>query len=95
MTKSEHHQLNNYNHGRDEQGLGSHGPYAGSTLAEETDTRTRVVARKYQKWPNREAALEASRGRIEPLSQLERNFDPFRWNKFFEGYGSGSRRKTE
>jgi hypothetical protein len=33
-------------------------------LAEETDTRTRVVAIKYQKWLNRGVALEASRGRI-------------------------------
>jgi len=56
--------LNNSNHGRNEQGLGSHRPYAGSTLAEETDTRTRVVAIKYQKWLNRGVALEASRGRI-------------------------------
>ena len=60
VTKSEHHQLNNYNHGRDEQGLGSHRPYAGSTLAGETD-RTRVVAIRFQKYSSREVALEASR----------------------------------
>ena len=45
------------NHGRDEQGLGSHRPYAGSTLAGET----RVVAIKFQKYSSREVALEASR----------------------------------
>ena len=76
--------LNYSNHGRNEQGLGSHRPYAGSTLAGETDTRTRVATIKYPKWPNREVALEASRGRIR--LKLEHNFGPFRWNQFFEGY---------
>ena len=72
------------NHGRNEQGLGSHRPYAGSTLAGETDTRTRVATIKYPKSPNREVALEASRGRIR--LKLEHNVGPFRWNQFFEGY---------
>ena len=62
------------NHGKIEQGLGSHRPYAGSTLAGETDTRTRVATIKYPKSPNREVALEASRGRIR--LKLEHNVDP-------------------